>query len=109
MHANTGINKVFFIGHVEDTPSKQVQPNGTEALFFNLKTEEDAPKSPKQKFTESHFIILPLSKMYTTENFISKGTFLYIEGRIQSPDLPYNEVNTRTRTEVVVSKYEILA
>jgi single-strand DNA-binding protein len=99
----TGLNKVFLIGHLGKDPETFVFENGTKKVSFSLATNEtfknkDGEKTEK---TEWHNIIMYRGLAEIAEQYLKKGSRVYLEGSLR-----YRNYEDKDGKKVYVSEIE---
>ena len=96
------LNKVQLIGNVTATPEIKETPSGQKVASFSLATNrsyKDA-SGEKQDQAEYHNIVVWGKLAEITEQYITKGKKLYIEGRLQTRSWE-TDSGKRYKTEIV--------
>lgn len=96
------LNKVQLIGNVTAQPEIKETPSGQKVASFSLATNrvyKDA-NGEKQDQAEYHNIVVWGKLADITEQYITKGKKLYIEGRIQTRSWD-SDSGKRYKTEIV--------
>ena len=110
-HSNmNSLNKVQLIGNVTATPEIKETPSGQKVASFSLATNrsyKDA-NGEKQDQAEYHNIVVWGKLADITEQYITKGKKLYIEGRIQTRSWD-SDNGKRYKTEIVVESLLMLS
>jgi single-strand DNA-binding protein len=103
------VNKVILIGNVGKDPKIKKMSNGKDVANFSLATGEswkDKNTGEWKEKTEWHNIVVysePLIKFI--QNYVSKGTKLYIEGSLETRSWDDSNNGKRYMTEVVLRPY----
>ena len=108
--ASRGVNKVILVGNVGNDPEFRVMPNGNGVANVSLATSEtwkDKNTGDQQEKTEWHRVIFFNRLAEIVEQYVKKGTKLYIEGRLQTQSWEQDGVKRYT-TEVVASEMQML-
>ena len=108
--ASRGVNKVILVGNVGNDPEFRVMPNGNGVANVSLATSEtwkDKNTGDQQEKTEWHRVIFFNRLAEIVEQYVKKGTKLYIEGRLQTRSWEQDGVKRYT-TEVVASEMQML-
>lgn len=106
------VNRVTLIGHVGKDPDVKHFDNGTAVASFSLATTEKGYTAQNGTTipdrTEWHNIVCLRGLAKVAEQFVKKGSQLYIEGKIRSRS--YDDANGVKRyvTEVYVDNLELL-
>ena len=96
------LNRVSLIGNVTAQPEIKETPSGQKVASFSLatnRTYKDA-SGEKQDQAEYHNIVVWGKLADITEQYITKGKKLYIEGRIQTRSWD-SDSGKRYKTEIV--------
>lgn len=105
------LNKVILIGYVGADPEVRTLQGGQVVANVTLATSERGYKTrdgrdiPEQ--TEWHNLVIWGKSAEVVENFVKKGSQLYVEGKIKTRSWDDNGI-TRYRTEILVANFEIL-
>ena len=96
------VNKVILLGHVGKDPDIRGFENGRSVANFTLATNESYKNRDGDwvERTEWHNIVMWTPLAERVEKDVRKGTFLYVEGRIQTRSYDDKEGNKRYITEV---------
>lgn len=106
------VNKVILVGHVGKDPDVKHFDNGTAVASFSLATTEKGYTAQNGTTipdrTEWHNIVCWRGLAKVAEQFVKKGSQLYIEGKIRSRS--YDDANGVKRyvTEIYVDNLELL-
>lgn len=104
------LNRVSLIGNVTATPEIKETPSGQKVASFSLatnRTYKDA-SGEKQDQAEYHNIVVWGKLADITEQYVTKGKKLYIEGRIQTRSWD-SDNGKRYKTEIVVESLLMLS
>lgn len=96
------LNRVSLIGNVTATPEIKETPSGQKVASFSLatnRTYKDA-NGEKQDQAEYHNIVVWGKLAEITEQYVTKGKKLYLEGRIQTRSWE-TDSGKRYKTEIV--------
>ena len=104
------INKVIILGNLGKDPEVRTFPNGGKVCNFPIATSEnwqDKSSGERQERTQWHNVsILSEPIVNIAENYLNKGSKVYIEGQIETRKWQDNEGNDRYSTEVVLRPYK---
>ena len=106
-----GVNKVILIGRLGKDPEMRYTPDGAAIANFTIATSEewkDKKTVEKQERTEWHRIVAFRRLGEICGEYLSKGSQVYIEGRIQTRDWQDKDGNKRYTTEIVASQMQML-
>ncbi len=103
------VNKAILIGNLGADPEVRYTQNGTAVANFNLATTETWTKEGnKEEKTEWHRIVAFGRLGEICGEYLSKGSKVYIEGRIQTRQWDDRDGNKRYTTEIVAREMKIL-
>ena len=105
-----GLNKVMLIGKLGRDPEIRYSQQGLAVVNFSIATSEqwtDKNTGERQEKTEWHRIVVFGKQAETCERYLSKGSRIYIEGRLQTRSWE-KDGQTHYTTEVVASNFMFL-
>ncbi len=105
-----GLNKVMLIGNLGRDPEIRYSQQGLAIVNFSLATSEqwtDKTSGDRQEKTEWHNIVVFGKQAETCEKYLSKGSQIYIEGRLQTSTYD-KDGQTHYMTKVVASNFLFL-
>ena len=108
--ASRGVNKVILIGNVGNDPEFRVMPNGNGVANVSIATSEswkDKTSGEQKEKTEWHRVVFFNRLAEIVEQYVKKGSKLYIEGRLQTRSWEQDGVKRYT-TEIVASEMQML-
>jgi len=108
--ASRGVNKVILVGNVGNAPEFRVMPNGNGVANVSIATSEswkDKTSGEKKEKTEWHRVVFFNRLAEIVEQYVKKGSKLYIEGRLQTRSWEQDGVKRYT-TEIVASEMQML-
>ncbi len=103
------VNKVILIGNVGRDPEVRRTTNGDAIVSFSVATSEtwrDKASGERKEKTEWHNVTIfneQLGKI--AEQYVKKGTKIYLEGQLQTREYTDKEGNQRKATDVVLQRY----
>jgi single-strand DNA-binding protein len=104
------VNKVILIGNLGKDPEVRRMPSGDAVVNFSLATTEswrDKATGERKDKTEWHDVVIfneNLAKV--AENYLRKGSKVYIEGQLQTREWDDQQSGQkRRRTEVVLQRF----
>jgi len=108
--ARRGVNKVILIGNVGADPELRYTPGGTAVSNFNMATNENWTDSggEKQERTEWHRIVVWGRLAEICNQYLRKGSKVYIEGRLETSSWDGQDGQKRYKTEVVARDMQML-
>ena len=105
------INKVIVVGNVGKEPEMRFTPNGNAVTSFSVATNESFTDSAgeRQKRTE-WFNVVTWNKLAENCNqYIVKGSLVYVEGKLQTRKWQDKEGAYHYRTELIASTVRFLS
>ncbi|HLH17500.1 MAG TPA: single-stranded DNA-binding protein [Bryobacteraceae bacterium] len=107
--ASRSVNKVILLGHLGKDAETRYTPGGTAVSNFTLATNrrwKDQQTGEWKEETEWHRCVLWRSE--NRANYLTKGTPVYIEGRLQTRSWDDKDGQKRYITEVVADDLILL-
>jgi single-strand DNA-binding protein len=104
------VNKVILIGNLGKDPELKFTPSGVAVAKFPMATTEkfkDADGN-MQDHTEWHNIVLWRRQAELANEYLKKGSPVYIEGRIRSRSWEDQNGQKRYMTEIVCDRMQFL-
>ena len=103
------LNKVMLIGNVGRDPDVRQRESGKVASFTLATTERFKGRDgQQQEKTEWHNIVVWGNLAGVVENFVHKGTQVYVEGKLQTRGYTDSQGNNRYITEINVASLQLL-
>ena len=105
-----GINKVILVGRLGQNPEIRYTPDGSAVANFSVATSEqwnDKATGEKKERTEWHRIVAWRRLGEICGEYLSKGSQVYVEGRIQTRSWEKDGI-TRYTTEIIASTVQFL-
>jgi len=104
-----GVNKVILVGNVGKDPEVQYVKEDVPVARFTLATSETYKdrNGEKQTNTEWHNIVVWRGLAKVVEQYVKKGSQLYIEGKITNRQYEKDGV-TKYFTEIVANNMQML-
>jgi single-strand DNA-binding protein len=104
------LNKIMLIGNLGRDPEMNYTQNGTALTKFSLAVSRSYKTSSGEKRDETEwFNIVAWDKLAETCNqYLHKGSKVYIEGRLTQRKYTDKEGNQRTAVDVIASDMEML-
>lgn len=104
------LNKAFLIGRLTRDPESRTLPSGQAVSNFGLATNRvwvNPDNREKQEQTEFHNIVAFGKLAEICNQYLTKGSLVLIEGRIQTRNWQDQNGGTKYRTEVIVEKLQM--
>lgn len=108
--ASRGVNKVILVGNVGNEPEVRYMPNGNAVANLSVATSDswkDKNTGDQQERTEWHRVVFFNRLAEIVEQYVKKGSKLYIEGRLQTRSWEQEGVKRYT-TEIVANDMQML-
>lgn len=104
------MNKVFLIGRLGRDPETKYTASGQAVCNFSVATDESYKdrNGERQKKTEWHKIVVWGKQGEASQQYLKKGSLVFIEGRIQSREWQDKEGLKRTSFEIVAGEFRCL-
>ncbi|PRY68741.1 single-stranded DNA-binding protein [Halomonas ventosae] len=106
-----GVNKVILIGNLGQDPEVRFTPSGTAVANLNLATTDtwmDKQSGQRQERTEWHRIVLFNKTAEIAQQYLKKGSKVYIEGRLQTRKWQDQNGQDKYSTEIVANDMQML-
>ena len=106
-----GVNKVILIGNLGQDPEVRFTPSGSAVCNLNLATTDtwnDRQSGQRQERTEWHRVVMFNKLAEIAQQYVKKGSRLYIEGRLQTRKWQDQNGNDRYSTEIVANDMQML-
>jgi single-strand DNA-binding protein len=104
------LNKAFLIGRLTRDPESRTLPSGQAISNFGLATNRvwvNPDNHEKQEQVEFHNIVAFGKRADICNQYLTKGSLVLIEGRIQTRSWQDQGGGTKYRTEVVVENLQM--
>lgn len=105
-----GLNKVMIIGNVGRDPEVTYTTSGTAVAKIAVATSEtwnDKNTGEKKENTEWHRITFFGKQAETIGRYVSKGSQLYVEGKLQTSQYEKDGI-TRYSTDIIANVFQFL-
>jgi len=104
------VNKVILVGRLGRDPETRYTGGGQAVANFSVATDETYKdrNGEKQKRTEWHKIVVWGKQAEIAQQYLKKGSLIFIEGRIQSREWQDKEGQKRTSFEIVATNFRML-
>lgn len=109
--ANRSVNKVILIGNLGQDPEVRFTPSGTAVANLNLATTDtwmDRQSGQRQERTEWHRVVMFNKTAEIAQQYLKKGSKVYIEGRLQTRKWQDQNGQDRYSTEIVANDMQML-
>lgn len=105
------VNRVTLLGYVGKDPEVRVIPSGAKVANFSMATTESyTDKNTNQKVdkTEWHNLVAWRGLAEVIEQYVKKGSRLFIEGKLQTRSWDDQNGQKRYMTEVLIDQMVML-
>ena len=104
------VNKVILVGRLGKDPETRYTSSGQAVCNFSMATDETYKDraGERQKRTEWHRIVIWAKQAEIAQQYLRKGSLIYLEGRIQTRQWDDREGQKRTTTEIVATNFRML-
>jgi single-strand DNA-binding protein len=104
------VNKVILVGRLGRDPETRYTGGGQAVANFSLATDESYKdrNGERQKRTEWHKIVVWGKQAEIAQQYLKKGSLIFVEGRIQSREWQDKEGQKRTSFEIVANSFRML-
>lgn len=103
-----GVNKVILIGNLGDDPDVRFTGQGAAVANLSLATSDawkDKNTGQQQEKTEWHRVVIFGKLAEIAQQYLNKGSKVYIEGKLQTRKWQDKDGHDRYTTEVVVDPF----
>ena len=103
------LNKIFIIGNLTRDPELRALPSGTPVASFGVATnrvfkDKDGQKKEDVQF---HNIVTFGRQAEIVKQYLTKGSSVFIEGRIQNRTWDAQDGTKKNRTEIVCERLQL--
>lgn len=103
------VNKAILVGRLGRDPEVKYIQDGSLVTTFSVATTERKSKDGEKKEQTTWHRLVSFGKLAEIcGSYLSKGSLVYVEGRIQNRSWEDKDGNKRTTTEIVASSMHIL-
>jgi single-strand DNA-binding protein len=104
------VNRVILVGRLGRDPETRYTGSGQAVANFSVATDESYKdrNGERQKRTEWHKIVVWGKQAEIAQQYLKKGSLIFIEGRIQSREWQDKEGQKRTSFEIVANNFRML-
>lgn len=103
------VNKAIILGNVTAQPEIRSTNDGREIANFSIATNEkwkDKSGNPQERVEYHRIVIFSQGLVGVVKNYVSKGTKIYIEGKIQTRKWTDNNGVDKYSTEIVLNGFD---
>jgi len=103
------VNKVILVGNLTRDPELRYTPQGHAVCSFGLATNREwKTEGEKQESAEFHNIVAWNKLAELCSQLLTKGSKIYVEGRLQTRDWTGDDGVKRYKTEIVMDEMVLL-
>ena len=104
------LNKVQIIGHLGQTPEVRETKSGSAVANVTIATNEvwKDKDGQKQERTEWHRVVFFGRTAEVADQYLNKGSLVYVEGRLQTRKWTTDDGDDRYTTEIVANEMKML-
>jgi len=104
------VNNVILVGRLGRDPETRYTSSGQAVCNFTMATDETYKDraGERQKRTEWHRIVVWAKQAEIAQQYLRKGSLIYLEGRIQTRQWDDKEGQKRSTTEIVANNFRML-
>ena len=103
------VNKVILLGNLGQNPDIRTMQNGKKVCSFSIATSDswkDKDTGEKKEKTEWHRVVVFNEGLVgVVENYIKKGTKVYVEGSLQTRKWTDDKGTEKYTTEIIIQGY----
>ncbi len=103
------VNKVILVGNLGRDPETRRMPSGDPMVSFSVATSEtwrDKATGERKERTEWHNVVIFNENLARiAEQYLKKGSKVYLEGQLQTREYTDKDGNQRKATEVVLQRF----
>ena len=106
-----GINKVILIGNLGQDPEVRAMPSGSSVANLRIATTEswrDKQTGENKEVTEWHTVVLFGRTAEVAQQYLRKGSSVYIEGRLRTRKYQAKDGTDRYATEIIGETMQLL-
>ncbi len=106
-----GVNKAIIVGNLGQDPETKYMPNGDAVVNITIATSEswkDKATGAKREKTEWHRVVMFRRLAEIAAEYLTKGSKVYIEGKLQTRKWQAKDGSDRYTTEIIASEMQML-
>jgi len=104
------VNKAIILGNVTHDPQIKALPSGRNVASFSVATNRywtDKTSGEKKSQVEFHNVIAFGKLAEIAQNYLKKGSLVYIEGHLQTRNWQDQQGNKHYRTEIIAERIQL--
>src|SRR6266446_3704771 len=104
------VNRAILVGRLGRDPETRYTSGGQAVCNFSMATDETYKDraGERQKRTEWHRIVVWGKQAEIAQQYLHKGSLIFVEGRIQTRQWDDREGQKRTTVEIVANNFRML-
>lgn len=109
--AKRGVNKVFLQGNVGQDPDVRTMNNGDQVVTVSIATSEvwkDKQTNENKEQTEWHRVVFWRKAAEIIAKYVTKGSKLWVEGKLQTRKWTDQQGIERYTTEVIAEDFQLM-
>lgn len=99
------VNKVIILGRLGNNPEVRTTQNGTVVATMSIATNDGIGE---KMTTEWHRVVLFGKSAEAIQRYATKGTQLYLEGRLRTNKYQDKNGNTQYSTEIIANSFQFV-
>lgn len=102
------LNKVFLVGNLTRDPELRTLPSGTPITSFGVATNRvwKSQQGERQEEVQFHNVVVFGRQAETVSQYLTKGSLVLVEGRIQTRSWDGKDGSKQYRTEIVAERIQ---
>ena len=102
------LNKIFIVGNLTRDPELRSLPSGTPVTSFGVATNRvwKNQQGERQEEVQFHNVVVFGRQAETTSQYLTKGSLVLVEGRIQTRSWDGKDGTKQYRTEIVAERIQ---
>ncbi len=102
------LNKVFIIGNLTRDPELRTLPSGTAVASFGVATNRvwKNAQGARQEDVQFHNLVVFGRQAEIVSQYLTKGSMVYAEGRLQTRSWDAKDGSKQSRTEIVAERIQ---
>lgn len=106
----SSVNKAIIVGNLGGDPIRKHGSNGKDFFTFSVATSEhwtDRGTGEKRERTDWHSVVVFNERLNNfCENFLRKGTKVYIEGKLRTRSWENQQGEKQYKTEIIIDEFK---
>ena len=103
------LNKVFIIGRITADPQLRTTPGGQSVTSFSIATNRTwtDKAGARQEEVEFHNVVAWGKQAEIATQFLTKGSLIFVEGRLQTRSWQDKQGQSRKTTEIICERLQL--